>query len=195
MVRIIGGEARGRSLKVHSGGQVRPTSDKVRQALFNILSHRCEVSWEGARVLDLYAGSGSLGLEALSRGAGTVVFVESNRKVVAVLKENIRSVRGHLKNQDEGSIESHVRVMTVNKALSSPPDQPYHVILIDPPYALNAGHQLLERLDALWLHPEGFVVIEHERRDLFEVPNRWTLNVRRLYGDTHISICQRSDLA
>ena len=194
MVRITGGEARGRSLKVHSGGQVRPTSDKVRQALFNILSHRCEVCWEGVRVLDLYAGSGSLGLEALSRGASVVLFVESNRKIAEVLKENIRSVRGHLEDEGEATLESHVRVMTVNKTLSSPPDEPYHIIFIDPPYALHAGRQMLERLDTLWLHPEGLVVIEHERRDLFEVPNGWRLNLRRLYGDTHISICQRHDL-
>ena len=68
-MRITGGEAKGRRLKVYRHGQVRPTSDKIRQALFNILHHRLEVDWGGIRVLDLYAGSGSLGAEALSRGA------------------------------------------------------------------------------------------------------------------------------
>ncbi len=87
MLRIIGGEFRGRKLKVPAGKDVRPTSDRVREALFNLLSSM--LSWEELTVIDLYAGSGALGLEALSRGAKNAIFVEASRKHMKILLQNV----------------------------------------------------------------------------------------------------------
>ncbi|MED6339062.1 MAG: RsmD family RNA methyltransferase, partial [SAR324 cluster bacterium] len=87
MLRIIGGEYRGRKLKVPTGKDLRPTSDRVREALFNLLSSM--LSWEELTVIDLYAGSGALGLEALSRGAKKAIFVESSRKHMKILIQNV----------------------------------------------------------------------------------------------------------
>ena len=92
MIRITGGDAKGRTIKVYRGGQVRPTSDKVRQAIFNILEHRYELDFTEISALDLFAGSGSLGLEMLSRGGRSVTFVEADSKAASVLRANLKII-------------------------------------------------------------------------------------------------------
>jgi 16S rRNA (guanine966-N2)-methyltransferase len=194
MVRITGGALKGRALKVYSGGEVRPTSDKVRQALFNILRHRFNADFQGARALDLFAGSGALGLELLSRGASAVCFVESDPKTARVLQENIKAACNALNAQlSEGELPPEVRVLTqrVDTALKRPPALPFDFVLVDPPYAMGAEVELLKGLTEAWLSEGGYVMIEHAKRNLFEPPEGWRLELRRAYGDTLISVCQR----
>ena len=100
MIRIIGGEYRGRKLKVPAGNDVRPTSDRVREALFNLLSSL--LSWNEVTVLDLYAGSGALGLEALSRGAKHSIFIDASRRHLKILKQNVELISPDQDRFEEG---------------------------------------------------------------------------------------------
>jgi len=154
MIRIVAGRLRGRRLRVPNDPALRPTSDKVREAVFNILGQ----DLTGFDVLDLYAGSGALGFEALSRGARRVVFVESNPKTAAALRRTAA----------EWGVEHEARVMVgqVEAMLDrSRVGGPYHVILADPPYDVAAAAGLVRAVDAgglLGMH--GTLVVERESR-------------------------------
>ena len=189
MIRITGGEAKGRALKVFRGGQVRPTSDKVRQAIFNILEHRFDFDFDQSRVLDLYAGSGSLGAEFLSRGINYLCAVESDQRTLRVLKDNLKLVQNAVV-----SSKPQVQVISkrVERFLSTAPSLPYQLIIADPPYKEHLGPQILEKLNPAWLDEDGIVVIEHEKKDVFVPPYGWNLNDRRLYGDTFVSFLSYS---
>jgi 16S rRNA (guanine966-N2)-methyltransferase len=173
-VRVIAGAARGRRLRVPPGERTRPTADRVKEALFSSLQARLP----GAVVLDLYAGAGGLGLEALSRGAAAVTFVESDRRALEALHANIEVV---------GVPGAEVLGLDVRRALAS--DRlagPFDLVLLDPPYRLG-GEALGEVLGALVgrLAPGGRVVVERAARD-GEPP--WPPGLLpaapRRYGDT-----------
>ncbi len=156
MTRLIAGQAGGRRLKVPRTG-VRPTGDRAREALFNSLTHLTDL--HGAAVLDLYAGSGALGLEALSRGAATVVFVESSPGVLPVLKDNLTTV---------GIPGGRVVAGSVPTVVAGPPPARFDLVLADPPYATPAGdvHEVLERLvTGEWLAPGAILVVERPSRE------------------------------
>jgi 16S rRNA (guanine966-N2)-methyltransferase len=175
-VRVIAGAARGRRLRVPGGEVTRPTADRVKEALFSSLQPRLP----GARVLDLYAGAGGLGLEALSRGAVAVTFVESDRRALEALRGNVEVV---------GLPGCTVVALDVRRALATElPGGPFDLALLDPPYRL-AGDELGGVLDALLGHlaPEAHVVVERDRRD---EPPRWPAGLLaagpRRYGDTAV---------
>jgi len=179
----VAGVAGGRHLAVppHS---TRPTSERVREAVFSALQARRDL--HGARVLDLYAGSGALGLEALSRGAAHVRFVESDRRAAAVLRRNVEA----LGLGGPGGTAVQVSVVPVAVVLRGDPGRPYDVVLADPPYALDDA-ALTGVLDALvsgaWLAPGALLVVERAARG---VPPNWpdgvvALTTRR-YGDTAV---------
>jgi 16S rRNA (guanine966-N2)-methyltransferase len=178
VTRIVAGLAGGRRLAVPSSG-TRPTSERVREALFSAVDAALEL--RGARVLDLYAGSGALGLEALSRGAGTATFVESHRVARAVLESNVAAV---------GLPGAEVRRGTVSAVLSQRPAQPYDLVLADPPYAL-ANHELGLMLGVLvrhgWTHAGSLVVVERARRcGPPDWPHPLAPGKVRRYGDTEL---------
>jgi 16S rRNA (guanine966-N2)-methyltransferase len=156
MTRLIAGLAGGRRLKVPAAG-VRPTGDKARGALFNSLGSLLEL--EGAAVLDLYAGSGALGLEALSRGARSVLFVESGGGVLPVLRDNVATV---------GLPGGRVQAGSVHTVVAGPAPQAFDLVLADPPYATPVG-EVLDVLQSLlsggWLAPDAVVVVERGRRE------------------------------
>ncbi|MGQ0773066.1 MAG: 16S rRNA (guanine(966)-N(2))-methyltransferase RsmD [Pseudonocardiales bacterium] len=183
MTRIVAGVAGGRRLAVPPHG-TRPTSDRVREAVFSTIQARRDL--HGARVLDLYAGSGALGLEALSRGAAYVRFVESDRRAAAVLRRNVEA----LGLGGPGGAAAQVNVAAVAAVLAGNPDQPYDVVLADPPYALDTD-ALSGVLDDLarggWLASGALLVVERPAR---AVAPTWpdgvaALTVRR-YGDTAV---------
>ena len=155
MTRIVAGRAGGRRLKVPPQG-TRPTSERVREALFNALESAGEL--RDARVLDLYAGSGALGLEALSRGAADALFVESDRRAVQVLRTNVAGL----------GLGGAVRLGTVDGVLAQQAEKPFDLVLADPPYAVDAA-RLGVMLTALaaggWIAGGGLVIIERARRD------------------------------
>lgn len=157
MTRIIAGAAKGRRLQTPAGDKTRPTSDRVREALFSAVE-----SWagslQGLRVLDLYAGSGAVGLEAWSRGAEAVTLVEADRRTAALVEANARTL---------GCRVADVRARSVHAALGSPPPAGpgFDVVFSDPPYPLTEA-ELAVDLDLLraWLAPDALVVVERSRR-------------------------------
>ena len=175
MTRLIAGTAGGRRLKVPRTG-VRPTGDRAREALFNSLT--ALVDLRGAAVLDLYAGSGALGLEALSRGAGTVVFVESSPGVLPVLKENLAAV---------GLPGGRVVTGSVPTVVGGAPPATFDVVLADPPYA-TSDDEVIGVLRVLvgggWLAPDAVVVVERSsREEPFEWPTPLVALRERRYGE------------
>lgn len=168
-MRITGGSCRGRNIKVPATG-LRPTADMVRQALFNILG-----PLQGAAVLDLYAGSGAVGLEALSRGAGAVVFVEQDRRAAAVIVRNLRL------------LEFSCRVVTgpVARFLAAPEEQVFDLIFMDPPYHNAEEKERLAGTDLLrLLAPGGRLVYEASRKEEPPVFAGLSRVTSRNYGDT-----------
>jgi 16S rRNA (guanine966-N2)-methyltransferase len=155
VTRIVAGAAKGRQLTVPARG-TRPTSDRAREALFSTLTTMVDL--EGARVLDLYAGTGAVGLEALSRGAAHATFVESDRSAAATLQRNIAAV---------GLPGASVVRRTVEAYLAGRPDGPFDLAYADPPYALDDA-SLAAALSALsepaWLAPSAVVVVERSAR-------------------------------
>jgi 16S rRNA (guanine966-N2)-methyltransferase len=149
-VRIIAGQWRGRKLVAPKGDATRPTADRTRETLFAMLTSRLG-DFEGLQVADLFAGSGALGLEALSRGAATCLFVEQDRAALDAIKANITTLGA----RDQTRIEAG-SVMTLRAATA-----PLDLILADPPYHSGAGEVALDRLLRLgWIGPETWVALE-----------------------------------
>ena len=186
MVRIISGRSRGRRLKVYQSGQVRPTSDKVRQALFNLLTHRFDRPVYGAHVLDLFSGSGSLGLEALSRGAAHCTFVEREHNAVALLRENCQATQsGEQSTILTGDVFEHLRLWQGHDSPS-----PFDLIFIDPPYQEDLGVKILTHLDrggAQLLTREVILILESDLRRPQPRLESWPLALERRYGNTLLS--------
>jgi 16S rRNA (guanine966-N2)-methyltransferase len=159
----------------------RPTTDRVREALFNVLAARRD--FDGLRVLDLYAGSGALGLEALSRGAESALFVESDSRAVAVIKRNVEAL---------GLRGATVRRGVVASVLSGAPDKPMDLVLADPPYEVSTAEieGLLHSLARNgWLDPDAVVVIERPASSTeISWPAGWTAWDNRRYGDTRVEL-------
>lgn len=177
-LRITGGEFRGRRLRVQKSADLRPTSDRVRGAIFSIIGREAV---EGARVLDLYAGTGALGIEALSRGAVWADFVEANGRRAQELRANLQA----LELSDRSRVHTG-KVETVVDRLEGG----YDLVIADPPYSLDDLTDLLEILNKKGtLVDESVVVIEHRHdTDIAEVHKRLELVTRRRYGDTSVSI-------
>ena len=157
MTRIIGGAAGGRRINTPRGAATRPTSDRVREALFSAVESWCG-SLQGLRFLDLYAGSGAVGLEAWSRGAGIVTLVEADRRTAGLIRTNARSL---------GFDRADVVAASVTTTLARTPAAPYDVVYLDPPYPLDEaslGHDLLLLRTQEWLVPGAMVVVERSSR-------------------------------
>jgi 16S rRNA (guanine966-N2)-methyltransferase len=157
MTRIIGGSAGGRRISTPRGLATRPTSDRVREALFSAIESWCG-SLQGLRFLDLYAGSGAIGLEAWSRGAGVVTMIEQDRRTAALITANAK---------DLGFAKADVRVAPVAGALHTPPRAPYDVAFLDPPYPLDdtaVDADLAALAGNAWLVPGALVVVERSQR-------------------------------
>jgi 16S rRNA (guanine966-N2)-methyltransferase len=176
MTRIIAGTAGGRRLAVPPHG-TRPTSDRVREALFSALEH--DPGLDGAAVLDLCAGSGALGLEALSRGAAHALLVESDRRAAGVLRRNVAGL---------GLPGAEVRAQPAAAVLAAPAPRAYDVLLADPPYDLPDAEVAGWLADAAahgWLAPDAVVVVERRgRRPAFPWPDALRGARERRYGDT-----------
>lgn len=177
MTRIIGGSAGGRRLQTPPGDATRPTSDRVREALFSALEAELG-TLHGLRFLDLYAGSGAVALEAASRGAVGVTAVESDRRTARIVTANAAAL----------GLPVDVRAQPVASVVASGPAAPFDVVFLDPPYALGAAEVaavLTSLLDHGWVVPGAAVVVERSARS---VAPRWPdgLEVRRQkkYGET-----------
>ena len=184
MTRLIAGRAGGRRLSVPPSG-TRPTSDRVREALFSALEH--DPGLDGALVLDVCAGSGALGLEALSRGAADAVFVESDRRGARVRRRNVAAV----------GVGGRVLTGTAGTVLGRPSEQAFDVVLVDPPYAVpdaEVAGWLTTAAAAGWLGEGAVVVVERARaRSGFPWPRPLHGIRERRYGDTvlHLGVHDR----
>jgi len=178
VTRIVAGVAGGRRLAVPPRG-TRPTTDRVREALFNVLAVRRD--FDGLRVLDLYAGSGALGLEALSRGAASVTFIDSDRRAAEVIGRNIDVV---------GLPGATVRRAAVATVLAARAPEPVDLVLADPPYEVAAGEvdQVLADLGHNgWVDAGSVVVVERPYSSpALTWPQGWTVWPPRRYGDTRL---------
>ncbi len=185
MTRIVAGVAGGRRIAVPASG-TRPTSDRVREALFAALDH--DPGLDGAAVLDLCAGSGALGLEALSRGAGHALFVESDRRAADVLRRNVSTL----------GLGGVVRSAPAAAVLAATADRPYDVVLVDPPYEVpddEIAGWLAAAAAHGWLAGDTTVVVERRAsRTAFPWPPPLEAARERRYGDTvlHVAHCYGS---
>lgn len=181
-MRITGGTYRSRALTAPRGQETRPTSDRVREALFSMLASAGVLSEAlSPRVLDLYAGSGALGLEAISRGARAAVLVESARAAIVAIRENVRAL-------DVGA-QVTVIPTRVERALEAI-EGPFDLVLVDPPYAEVRARTFADLMAkaARHLAPSGVLVLEHASTDEPAPPLGLVLDRRRRHGDTTLSL-------
>ena len=180
-MRIVGGDLRGRTLRAVPGESTRPTADRVRQSLIDLLGQRCD----GLRVLDLYAGTGALALEAISRGAAHATLVEKEGKAAAVIQRNL----------DELRCAERCSLLREEVAIALPrlAGRQFDLVFSDPPYALQAAQRTLDELSRLQLVAQGGrVVVERDRREPRPaLPEGFSLLDERRYGDTLVLVASR----
>ncbi len=178
-LRIIGGDYRRRLLPVLDSPGLRPTPDRVRETLFNWLA----AALPGARVLDLFAGTGALGLEALSRGAREAVFVERDARVSAQLRENLATL----------GAETRARVVGADAAsFLAGPASPCSLVFLDPPFRMGLAAPCCATLEAGWLEENAWVYLETEAELTPEVPANWQLHREVRAGDSHGRLYRRA---
>ncbi|MGH6907175.1 MAG: 16S rRNA (guanine(966)-N(2))-methyltransferase RsmD [Aestuariivirga sp.] len=179
-MRIVGGKFKGRGLASPDGEATRPTSDRVREAIFNILAHGVDgLRLDGARVMDLFAGTGALGLEAISRGARFCQFVEESAEARGLIRRNADSL----------GVIGQCKIWRRDATKLGPcaPQTPFDLAFADPPYGKGLGQKALASLmEGGWLTPAAIVVLEEaEKTVIGDVPNL-TLLDQRNYGDTQV---------
>jgi len=179
-MRVIAGEWRGRTLVAPKGDTTRPTADRTREALFSMLASRIG-SFEGLAVADLFAGSGALGLEALSRGAASCLFVEQDKAALDALRANIAKL---------GAKGAEVRA---GSALAlGPAVKPLDLILMDPPYATGAGIVALDKLGRLgWVGPATWISIETAKAEEIALAG-FEIDVSRVHGKARLTLLRKA---
>ena len=174
-MRIVAGKFRGKQLTSPSDESIRPTADRVRESMFNILASRLGPVFDGIRVLDLFAGTGALGLEALSRGAAHVTFVDTGAEARGI-------IRDHIEAFGAGGITKLLRRDATDLGTPGTFGQ-FNLIFLDPPYNKGLGEQALAGLRANnWLAPGATIVLEDSIEANIEFPAGFTLEDRREYG-------------
>ena len=182
-MRIVGGRFRGRTLKGPSSQAVRPTSDRLRETIFNILAHGYEDAVENARVIDLFAGTGALGLEAVSRGARFALFVDEGSEARALLRENVEAL-------GLGGLTRIFR-RDATKLGDAPTGEKFDLAFLDPPYGKGLAPRALRALiEGRWLTDGALCVIEEAADEEIALPAGVELLDRRTYGDTQIVIAR-----
>ncbi|NHK28628.1 16S rRNA (guanine(966)-N(2))-methyltransferase RsmD [Parvularcula flava] len=189
-MRIIGGQHKGRGLISPKGLSTRPTTDRVRESLYNILENGRGVDFEGLRVIDLFAGSGALGLEAMSRGASFCLFVETDAEARGVIRDNVEALSLF------GNTRIHRRSATDLGTKPAGVGAPFDVAFLDAPYNKTGGNDLtgpaLAALrDGNWLSDAALVIVEQSTREKRSVPDGYVEDDRRIFGDTQIGFLFR----
>jgi 16S rRNA (guanine966-N2)-methyltransferase len=180
-MRVVGGSWRGRTLAAPKSQTIRPTADRLREALFNILIHAYGDPITGARVLDLFAGTGALGIEALSRGAAFALFVDDGAEARALLRENVATL-------GLGGV-SRIFRRDVTKLGPAHPVEPFSLAFLDPPYGQNLAERALASVrTGGWLLPDALIVVEEAKKSAFAAPEGFTELERRAYDDTEFVV-------
>jgi 16S rRNA (guanine966-N2)-methyltransferase len=179
-MRIIAGEWRGRKLDTPAGRQTRPTADRTRETLFSMLASRLG-TFEGLRVADLYAGSGALGLEALSRGAAEAVFVENDRAALKAIEANAATLKATPKV-----------TLRAQSAAALPASAPFDLVLADPPYSPGSGTNVVAEVDRRdWLAAGAWMAVETDRKERVDAPEGWTIEAEREVGRARLTLLRR----
>ena len=176
-MRVVGGRLKGRNLASPSSREIRPTADRLRESLFNILIHAYDDPIRDARVLDLFAGTGALGIEAISRGAAFALFVDNGTEARALLRNNVEAL-------GLGGMTKVFRRDATNLGTAHPVE-PFSLVLLDPPYHMKLAEKALASLrDGGWLKPNALLVVEEAKAAEFVAPAGFEELERRVYDDT-----------
>lgn len=178
-MRIVGGRLRSRPIAGPKGMGLRPTADRLREALFNILTHAYDDPVTGARVLDLFAGTGALGIEAISRGAAYALFVDDGVEARALLRDNIETL----------GLGGVTRIFRRDATKLGPahPLEPFSLVFLDPPYGKGLAEKaLVSAREGGWLKPQALIVVEEAADAGFTAPEGFEELERRQYDDTEI---------
>ena len=184
-MRVVGGKLRSRPIAGPKSDSVRPTSDRLREALFNILTHSYGDPVTGARVLDLFAGTGALGIEAISRGADYALFVDEGVEARALLRDNVESL----------GLGGVTRIFRRDASKLGPahPLDPFSLVFLDPPYGKGlAEKSLISARDGGWLMPNALLVVEEAANAGFKAPDGFVELERRRYDDTEFILIRLS---
>ncbi|HXX25998.1 MAG TPA: 16S rRNA (guanine(966)-N(2))-methyltransferase RsmD [Pseudolabrys sp.] len=176
-MRIVGGRLRSRPLAAPKSNAIRPTSDRLREALFDILTHAYGDPVDGARVLDLFAGTGALGIEAISRGASFALLVDEGVEARSLLRANVESL----------GLGGITRIFRRDATKLGPtyPVEPFGLVFLDPPYGKGlAGKALTSAREGGWLKPQALIVVEERADGGFKAPEDFEELERRAYNDT-----------
>jgi 16S rRNA (guanine966-N2)-methyltransferase len=180
-MRVVGGSLRGRTLAAPKSQSIRPTADRLRESLFNILIHAYDDPITGVRVLDLFAGTGALGIEALSRGSAFALFVDDGAEARALLRENVATL-------GLGGV-SRIFRRDATKLGPAHPVEPFALAFLDPPYGKGLAEQALASARAGgWLAPDALIVVEEAKKSAFAAPDGFTEIERRSYDDTEFVV-------
>lgn len=179
-MRVVGGRLKGRNIASPTTQAIRPTADRLRESLFNILIHAYENPVLDARVLDLFAGTGALGIEAVSRGAGFTLFVDNGSEARALLRNNVEAL----------GLGGVTKVYRRDAADLGPahPVEPFSLVFLDPPYRMKLAEKALASLrDGGWLTPGALLVVEEAKDAAFAAPDGFEELERRAYDDTEFT--------
>ena len=185
-MRIVGGRLRGRAIIAPKSKAIRPTADRLRESLFNILIHSFDDPVTGARVLDLFAGTGALGIEALSRGAAFALFVDEGAEARALLRENVATL----------GLGGTSKIFRRNATKLGEPNPlaPFSLAFLDPPYGQGLATEALNSARAGgWLTPDALIVVEEATKAQFATPEGFHEIDRRRYDDTEFVFLRLSD--
>jgi 16S rRNA (guanine966-N2)-methyltransferase len=186
-MRVVGGRLRGRNLASPASREIRPTADRLRESVFNILIHAFDDPISGARVLDLFAGTGALGIEAVSRGAAFALFVDNGTEARALLRNNVEAL-------GLGGVTKVFRRDATNLGPAHPVE-PFSLVFLDPPYGKGLAEKALASLrDGGWLTREALVVVEEAKVAGFTPPEGFAELERRAYDDTEFVFLRAASL-
>ena len=184
-MRVVGGRLGGRTLAAPKSQTIRPTADRLREALFNILIHGYGDPVSGARVLDLFAGTGGLGIEALSRGAAFTLFVDDGAEARALLRANVEAL----------GLGGVTRIWRADATKLGPvhPLEPFTLVFLDPPYGQSLAEKALASARAGgWFTPDALIVVEEATKANFSAPDGFAESERRRYDDTEFIFLRTS---
>lgn len=182
-MRVVGGELKGRNIVAPASRDIRPTADRLRESVFNILVHAYDDPFQDARVLDLFAGTGALGIEAISRGAVFTLFVDNGAEARALLRNNVEAL----------ALGGVTKVYRRDAADLGPahPMEPFSLVFLDPPYGKGLAEKALASLrDGGWLKPNALLVVEEAKAAAFAAPDGYEELERRVYDDTEFVFLQ-----
>ena len=185
-MRVVGGRLKGRSLASPSSREIRPTADRLRESVFNILIHAYDDPIVDARVLDLFAGTGALGIEAISRGAKFALFVDNGAEARALMRDNVEAL-------GLGGVTKVYRRDATDLGPAHPME-PFSLVFLDPPYARGLADKALASLrDGGWLTPGALLVVEEAKAAAFAAPDSFEELERRAYDDTEFVFLRAGD--